>query len=395
MPPRPKHHELLFAFGLATFALGALVLGPYLFAASYERSSLAAAIAAPPPVLDRAAYDARMLALAHIDLASTTLGTSASTTLGIAPLAIASSTPSTSLGASATTSLPLLVATTTATTSVSVEGKLWPRAAAYPKYGALLPFDRIVAYYGNFYSTRMGVLGEYPPEEMLAMLASTTAEWQAADPSTLTVPAIDYIAVIAQGSPGQDGKYRLRMPADQIEKALALAEAASGIVILDVQVGQSTVEDELPILAPYLALPQVHLALDPEFAMRPGERPGTIIGSLDASDINWAATYLAQIVQANNLPPKILLVHRFTEAMVGHPEAILPLPEVQVVVDMDGFGTVSRKISTYTSIVAPEPVEFTGFKLFYKNDIPPRGDLLMTPAQVLSLTPAPVFIQYQ
>ena len=30
----------------------------------------------------------------------------------------------------------------------------------YPNPGALLPFHRIVAYYGNFYSTHMGVLGE-------------------------------------------------------------------------------------------------------------------------------------------------------------------------------------------------------------------------------------------
>ena len=89
----------------------------------------------------------------------------------------------------------------------------------YPLAGALLPFNRIVAYYGNFYSTGMGVLGQYPPAVMLAMLASTTALWQAADPSTPVIPAIDYIAVTAQGSAGADGKYRARMPDSQMDEA--------------------------------------------------------------------------------------------------------------------------------------------------------------------------------
>jgi len=35
-------------------------------------------------------------------------------------------------------------------------------------------------------------------------------------------------------------------------------------------------------------------------------------------------------------------------------------------------------------------VQFTGFKLFYKNDKP-----MMAPAEVLSLSPVPVYIQYQ
>src|SRR5688500_8350026 len=42
----------------------------------------------------------------------------------------------------------------------------WPVKASYPARGALLPFNRIVAYYGNFYSTGMGVLGEYSPGKM-------------------------------------------------------------------------------------------------------------------------------------------------------------------------------------------------------------------------------------
>lgn len=285
------------------------------------------------------------------------------------------------------------LATTTATSTLA--RRLWPAKAALPLAGALLPFNRIVAYYGNFYSTGMGVLGEYPEAQVLQMLASTSAEWQAADPSTPVIPAIDYIAVTAQGSPGPDGKYRLRMPDSQIQKAIGMAAQVHGLVFLDVQVGLSNVETEVPLLQQYLKMPQVELSLDPEFAMHDGAPPGTVIGSLDAVDINFAAKYLAALVTQYDLPPKILVVHRFTEDMVTNVGEIRPLPQVQFVMDMDGWGSQAKKIGTYNAVIYAEPVQFTGFKLFYKNDVKPPSTGLLTPAQVLNLIPQPSYIQYQ
>jgi hypothetical protein len=271
---------------------------------------------------------------------------------------------------------------------------LWPVDSPYPDSGAVLPFKRIVAYYGNFYSKRMGVLGEYTPDKVLSMLESTAKAWAAADPSTPVVPAVDYIAVAAQNVPWKDGKYRFRMPAKQIDKAISMGDRIHGLVFLDVQTGWSTVEAEVPRLAPYLKMPNVELALDPEFALVEGKRPGTRVGTMNAAEINYAARFLAKIVQENHLPPKILVVHRFTERMVTDFRDIKPLPEVQIVMDMDGFGSPVLKTSTYKSYIARQPVQFTGFKLFYKNDVK-IGGALMTPAQVLSLSPQPSFILYQ
>ena len=43
----------------------------------------------------------------------------------------------------------------------------WPvQAQPVPLDGAILPFYRIVAYYGNLYSKKMGILGEVPPKEL-------------------------------------------------------------------------------------------------------------------------------------------------------------------------------------------------------------------------------------
>jgi hypothetical protein len=271
---------------------------------------------------------------------------------------------------------------------------LWPVHAPYPYAGAVLPFKRVVAYYGNFYSTRMGILGEYPPDKMLSMLASTVKDWAAADPSTPVVPALDYIAVAAQNVPRKDGKYRFRMPSGQIEKAISMGDRIHGLVFLDVQPGWSTVAKEVPPLAPYLKRPNVELALDPEFALVDGKRPGAWFGTMNAADINFAARFLARIVRRYHLPPKILVIHRFTDRMVTDFHAIKPLPEVEIVMDMDGFGSPALKTSTYKVYISKQPVQFTGFKLFYKNDVK-IGGALMTPAQVLSLSPQPSFILYQ
>ncbi len=278
-------------------------------------------------------------------------------------------------------------------TASSTKQNLWPVKRDYPNAGALLPFNRIVAYYGNLYSKYMGVLGQYPENEMLDRLSVEVDKWQKADPSTPVIPALHYIAVVAQAGPGRDGRYRARMPDKEIDKVLAMADKINGIVFLDIQIGGSSVQTEVPLLEKYLKLPNVNLGIDPEFAMHNGARPGTIIGTLDASDINFAIGYLSKISKENNLPPKILVVHRFTKPMLTNYQNISPLPEVQVVMDMDGFGSRGSKLNTYKQYIYKEPVQFTGFKLFYQNDT--KTGPLLEPADLLKLAPIPVYIQYQ
>ncbi len=339
---------------------------------AYTRGlSATSSLAAPlPPTLDTGLYNKKLLSLAHLTGASPWYWAFLDGT----------TTPMTAQG--------------TATTTKTAK-PLWPVHTTYPEAGPVFPFNRVVAYYGNFYSTAMGVLGEYPKGQVLAMLASTTQEWQAADPSTPVIPAIDYIAVTAQGSPGADGMYRARMPDSQIQKALDMANQVHGLLILDIQVGKSNVQTEIPLLKQWLQQPNVEIAIDPEFSIKDSSRPGIEIGTFDASDINWVANYMAQIVQQDNLPPKFLIVHRFTQDMVTNYKKITPLPQVQVVMDMDGWGFPAKKVNTYQQVIEPEPVQFTGFKLFYKADLQAPVYRLMTPAEVLSLTPSPVFIQYQ
>ncbi|QNA46745.1 hypothetical protein H4075_09580 [Lacibacter sediminis] len=269
----------------------------------------------------------------------------------------------------------------------------WPVASAIPAEGAVLPFNRVVAFYGNFYSKHMGILGEFSTGIMLEKLKLQVEEWEQADTSMPVIAAIHYIAVTAQSNAG-DGYYRARMPEKEISKAIALGDSVKGLVFLDIQPGLSTLQQELPRLEKYLQLPNVHLGIDAEYSMKTGRPPGSSIGSFDADDINYASEWLQTLVKKNKLPSKILVVHRFTAPMLTNYTQITTRPEVQIVINMDGFGNVALKKSTYHHFIFKQPVQFAGFKVFYKNDAV-NGNPVMQPNEILRLTPVPVYIQYQ
>lgn len=272
--------------------------------------------------------------------------------------------------------------------------RVWPMLPP-ARADAVYPAHRIIAFYGNPKSTRMGILGELPPAQMLDSLERAAAAWTAADPGTPAVPALHLIATVAHGSPGVDGLYRIRHGPDVIEQVLGWAQSRRWLVFLDIQPGQSTVPSELQRLLPYLARPNVHLALDPEFAMKDGRLPGKYIGTMDAGEVNYAVGVLQRLVDSLHLPPKVVVVHRFTHDMLTNARAIHVDPQgrVQVVIDMDGFGTPGGKLGIWRQVILRWPVQYTGLKLFTKarNDRP-----MMTPSDVLErFWPAPLYIQYQ
>ena len=272
----------------------------------------------------------------------------------------------------------------------------WPFGPT-PLEGAILPANRVVAYYGNPHSKKMGVIGEYPEQQMLGMLDKTVAEWRAADKNVPVIPAIHLVTVVAQGNAGPDGMWRRRESPDMIERAYGWAKSRKGLLILDIQGGHSTLQTELPLLMKYMERPDVHLGIDPEFYMhykREGLRPSSKVGQMMASDVNYVIQTLDKLVAEKHLPPKILVVHRFRSDMVPDAESIKPTPRVQVVMDMDGWGPAWLKFDSYRDYIVSHPVQFTGFKLFYHNDTKKNGSLL-TPGEVLRLLPRPLYIQYQ
>ena len=284
----------------------------------------------------------------------------------------------------------------------------------------LLPNYRIISYYGNPLSPYMGVLGSGTPQQVIARLRQQEAAWVAADPTHPTIGALELVAVVAQRSPGPNGYYSLRMPYSLIEQELQIARQNHLLLILDVQIGHATVQSEVQYLEPFLKQPDVELALDPEFAMKPGGIPGIEFGSMPTPPINWALSYLHNLVVKYHLPQKIMILHQFIQSMVPDWQGIKEQPHVVLVRDMDGFGGQQLKMMEYEMFIHQEAIPYTasitplpgqttgvlneavavhyqnasfvagGIKLFYTQDHP-----LMSPSTVLTLDPKPLVVIYQ
>lgn len=311
-------------------------------------------------------------------------------------------------GNAAATAPPVAVATATAPGNKAPKVKYqagedpeyakkygWPVKYPPPLPGSILPQKRIVAYYGNPKSKKMGALGEYPKDEMLKRLKGEVAKWEKADPSLPVQPALHLVAVVAQGEPGKTGKYRMIHPDALVNEVYGWAKEVNGILFIDIQTGHSDIRTILPRFEWILKNPDVHLGMDPEFNLiKSGKIPCKKIGTYDAADINYASGYLQELVKKHKLPPKVFVVHRFTRNMVTNAKSIVVRPEVQMVMHMDGWGPPWLKRDSYRDYIVKEPVQFTGFKLFYHNDTK-KGDPLMTPQELLALHPKPIYVQYQ
>ncbi len=264
------------------------------------------------------------------------------------------------------------------------------RVVAAAQHSGILANRRLVTYYGNPFDGRMGILGELDQPTLIARLRRAAALYEAAGSARPMQPALHLIVTVAQEDAGRDGMYRLRMPESMIEEYSHLAAANDMLLILDVQVGRSTVQAELEPLRPYLERPHVHLALDPEFDMWADQQPGIELGHMTAEEINYASALLAGIVASKGLPDKVLIVHQFTDRMLPDKQLIQTRPGVELAVVMDGFGGRGIKLKHYEWYVKDELIQYAGIKMFFRQDID-----MFAPEEILALDPVPDVIVYQ
>ena len=263
------------------------------------------------------------------------------------------------------------------------------RPATLPGGGRrLFPDKRVVAFYGNPRDDELGALGIGTPAHAARRLVKQAKPYNLRARPVL--PAMELITTVATAAPGEAGLYRDHMSFARIRSYLRAARKIDALLVLDIQPGRGQFGPEIERLATFLREPDVGLALDPEWHVGPDQLPGKVIGSTDADVVNAAATYLSKMVRANALPEKLLIVHRFTDNMIGRADRLRPVPGVQTVVNVDGFGTNSVKVAKYHAFVRSTPRMRRGFKLFYKEDVK-----TMSPKAVMALSPRPDVVVYE
>lgn len=206
---------------------------------------------------------------------------------------------------------------------------------------------------------------------------------------------MELIATTVHPNAGTDGMFRTRIAPKVIDQWLSVARQHDAWLVLNIQPGRADFIDELKAYESWLAQPDVTAALDPEWAVGPGEIPGRVFGSTTGAELNACAAYLSDLVIAHNLPEKAMIYHQLHANIVGKIGGLRAHPGVAVVNSIDGIGAPGAKADTYQTIVKTLPTWIhTGFKLFYEEDVA-TGKRLMTPQEVLALKPQPEYVLFE
>jgi nucleotide-binding universal stress UspA family protein len=248
----------------------------------------------------------------------------------------------------------------------------------------------VVAYYGSPRTPSMGVLGQHTPEEAVALLRERARAFDALNGERGVVPALHLVYGVAQPEAGSDGLHLRYVDDLTVRTYLDLARRNGFLLVLDLQIGHSTAIVETRKIERYLTEPDVALALDPEFALSGTLKPGDAIGALDSSAINEVQAYLAALAIEHGLPKKILVVHQFQPEMIGNAARIERREDVDLIIDMDGYGPADIKQVKYARFGAAPYAPYGGIKVFLEHDPAP-----MTEAELLAIEPRPVLFVYQ
>ncbi|KGF15977.1 hypothetical protein HMPREF1650_09485 [Corynebacterium freneyi DNF00450] len=255
----------------------------------------------------------------------------------------------------------------------------------------VFPGRHMIATYGHPGAPVLGVMGEETPEEAVTHAKQLVEEYQGLTGDKV-IPAFEIIASVAQASPGPRNDYSEPAPIEALKPYVDAMTEAGGYVIIDLQPGRADFVDQAKYYEELLKLPNVGLALDPEWKLTPDGLPNVAVGHVQAEEVNRVIDYLADLTAENNLPQKVLMLHQFQLQMLRDRETIdLSRPELAVVLHADGHGTPEQKFETWNVMRQDlQPEIFMAWKNFIDEDQP-----MFTPEQTMDIEPRPWIVTYQ
>jgi hypothetical protein len=268
-----------------------------------------------------------------------------------------------------------------------------PAPATLPRGGRqVFPRYRLVGYAGVTGASTLGHLGTGPLDKRVAEIERRAKPYAA---GREILPVAEVIASVVQGGPGRDRKYRVRFTDAQIATYHKAARRHRAVMLLNLQPGRSEFIAEAKAFQKWLKEPDVGVALDPEWAMDRGQRPGVMYGHTTGAELDEVSRYLAGLVKQYNLPEKVMVYHQVARSVVRKESGLKPHDGVVVIKSVDGLGHPGPKKSTYRVVNKTTPkFVHAGFKLFFTEDRR-HGGRLMSPQEVLALKPRPEYVMYE
>ncbi len=264
-------------------------------------------------------------------------------------------------------------------------------AVATAERQPLLAGNQVLAFYGKPGAASMGILGEYPKEQLAPLLEAYARLYDEANGDLGIVPAFYLI----YGTVWPEGEIGL-LNRSVIEAYIEFAAERGWQVFLDHQLGKYDVESSVRSMLPFLAYPNVHLAIDPEWRTL---KPMKEIGYITGAELNAAQKLVDDYLRDNGLPGvRMLMVHQFKPTMIIDAASVrADFDRVVLVHTADGFGSPSLKKNTYAGNARSLNMPVKGFKLFFESKVAGAGwdKPLMRPEEVLALDPMPLVVMYQ
>ena len=266
-----------------------------------------------------------------------------------------------------------------------------PAPPELPRGGRVLfPMYRLVGYCGSPGSPALGRL-DGDLDAVAAEIEKVAGEYAA---GRQPLPVFELIATMAHRVRGEDGMYRTRVGDDVIQRYLEAARRHRAMLLLNIQPGRADFLSEVQAYERWLREPDVSVALDPEWAVEPGQVPGRVYGRTTGAELDAVAAYLSGLVAQGNLPEKPMVFHQVAASVVRDEALLQPKPGVVIIRSVDGIGAPAAKVTTWTKLTAQQPPHIRGgFKLFYTEDT--QQGPLMTPPEVLSLMPQPEYVMFE
>lgn len=276
--------------------------------------------------------------------------------------------------------------TETPTPTVAPTWTPGPRPAPRPPAGGgYLDKYQLITFYGSPWGRALGILGNYPRKQMTEYIYGLVDLYQPLD-SRHAMCTWHMVTTVANQNPPE---YRHVVDEATIEVWVASADVYECAVILDIQPGHVTIQEEFGRISRFLYNPHVHLAIDPEFDMVGDQIPGISVGQTPAEDINWVQGEMQKIANQIGVN-KVLMLHQFKDSMLPDKQNIINYPNVEVVIDSDGTFNTDIKIANYYQYANEPGWDYLALKIFYEYD-----PYVLTPEEVQQLGPRPAIVIYQ
>ncbi|HXK34100.1 MAG TPA: hypothetical protein VNM91_08830 [Dehalococcoidia bacterium] len=256
---------------------------------------------------------------------------------------------------------------------------------------SLLADNQAVVFYGTPLARGLGILGQFEGADAADRVRRQAELFdQLNGDGRGAFGVMDLIYAVVQDQPTSNGLFLSYMPDQVVNAYIGHAEAHGVQVMLDLQIGRGDVLEEVKKIERFLVNPRVHVAIDPEYAVGSGGWPLATPGTIDGHQINAVQDYVASLVAAHHLPPKMVVVHQYLADTIRDGEAVRDVPDVDLVLNYDGFGAIGEKDKKYRYFSGQPHAQHPGYNIFLQLD-----ERVLSEQELMQLEPLPDVVFYQ